>query len=80
MVAKTPVETIVVDLSGVTFTDILGLDPLLEARSQLVRNGQRLILRGAPERVTTLLRLWATTTSFALSCSTGGRSRRTYDH
>lgn len=56
VVAKTPVETIVVDLSGVTFTDILGLDPLLEARSQLARNGRRQILPGAPERVTTLLR------------------------
>ena len=57
VVAETSVETIVVDLSGVTFTDIVGLDPLLEARSQLARDGRRLVLRRAPERVTILLRL-----------------------
>lgn len=58
VVAETPVDTtIVVDLSGVTFTDIVGLDPLLEARSQLAPGGGRLILRGAPAGVTKLLRL-----------------------
>ena len=57
VVAETSVETMVVDLSGVTFTDIVGLDPLLEARSRLARDGRRLILRRAPERVSTLLRM-----------------------
>jgi anti-anti-sigma factor len=47
VVAQTAVQTIVVDLSGVTFTDIVGLDPLLEAGSQLARDGRRLILRRA---------------------------------
>ena len=58
VVAGTPVDTtIVVDLSRVTFTDIVGLDPLLEARSQLAHGGRRLMLRGAPAGVTKLLRL-----------------------
>jgi hypothetical protein len=47
VVAEASVETIVVDPSGVTFTDIVGLDPLLEARPQLARDGRRLILRRA---------------------------------
>ena len=48
VIAEPALETtIVVDLSGVTFTDIVGPDPLLEARRQLVKQGRHLIL-GTP--------------------------------
>ena len=57
VVAEASVETIVVDLSGVPFTEHCWSRSLLEARSQLARDGRRLILRRAPERVTNLLRL-----------------------
>ncbi|HEY9377868.1 MAG TPA: STAS domain-containing protein [Jiangellaceae bacterium] len=63
VIAEPALETtIVVDLSGVTFTDIVGLDPLLEARRQLVKQGRHLILADSPPCVTRLLRLLATRT------------------
>jgi anti-anti-sigma factor len=47
VVAEASVETIVVDLSGVPFTEHCWSRSLLEARSQLARDGRRLILRRA---------------------------------
>jgi anti-anti-sigma factor len=59
VIAEPALETtIVVDLSGVTFTDIVGL----EARRQLVKQGRHLILADSPPCVTRLLRLLATRT------------------
>ena len=61
VIAEAGVETtIVVDLSGVSFTDILGLDPLLEARRQLVQQARYLIFSDSPPCVARLLRLLAT--------------------
>ena len=60
VIAEAGVETtIVVDLSSVSFTDIVGLDPLLEARWQLVQQGRYLIFSDSPPCVSRLLRLLA---------------------
>jgi anti-anti-sigma regulatory factor len=78
VIAETNDETpIVVDLSGVTFTDIVGLDPLMEARRRLAHGNRLLILSGSPKCVTRLLRLLVTNSASQRSVRhCGALSRR----
>jgi anti-anti-sigma factor len=79
VVADTSDETpIVVDLSGVTLTDIVGLDPLMEARRQLAHANRLLILSGSPKRVTRLLRLLITSSAQRSLRRRGPLSRRRF--
>lgn len=55
LTAQGPRE-VVLDLSGVTFSDLAGLGPVLEARSVLIETGGRLRLRGVPGSLFALLR------------------------
>ena len=77
VIAETNDETpIVVDLSGVTFTDIVGLDPLMEARRRLAHGNRLLILSGSPNCVTRLLRLLVTNSASRRSLRRRGASSR----
>lgn len=48
---------VLVDLSGVSFMDSAGLDPLLNAHSWLAQRGRSLRLRGVPRSTLVLLTL-----------------------
>jgi anti-anti-sigma factor len=70
--AKVPAPTpVVVDMSGVTFIDCSGLDPLLEARARL---DGRLRLQNASPPVRRLLRLLDLTTLAASAEGDTGRA------
>lgn len=50
-----PGDTVILDLSGVTFIDVAGLDGILDAKERLSADGNRMVIVSVSEPVTRLL-------------------------
>lgn len=57
VLARLPDREIVLDLSGITFMSLAGLDPLLEWTERMASGGRTLVLRAVPVDVARLLEL-----------------------